>query len=107
MTDMFREGWTERIIYALSHDGEELNLSGMTVALVGKRTVRNGASDLDFQGQVGIVNAGEGTVYFDPSSGDLSVENSPYQVRWKVTDGYGKVAFFPRGAPITWDVRNP
>lgn len=107
MSDIFREGWTERIIYALSHDNEELNLSGMSVALVGQRTVRGGGSELAFLGSVGIVQAGNGTVYFDPHATDLSVEFSPYLVRWKVTDQASKVAYFPRGAPITWDVRNP
>lgn len=105
MIEPFHEGWTERIRYALTHDEDEvLDLTGMTVALVGK----DGAGTaIDFSGATGTDDATAGIAYFDPAAGDLVASGSPYRVRWKITDGDGKVAFFPREAPLVWRVTNP
>lgn len=103
-TTTFRAGWTERIIYQLSHDGTTFDISGMTVALVGKNV--NGAA-LNFGGTVGILDGPTSQVYFDPAPTDLSNVNSPYSLRWSVTDTFSKTAWFPRSAPLIWVIQNP
>lgn len=98
------EGWTERITYQLTADGATQVLSGMTVALdiFDRRNVQVAVT-----GASGIVDAATGKVYFDPNPADLVSSKSPYYVRWKVTDGSGKVAFFPNAAVTVWNVRKP
>ncbi len=104
MSEPFREAWTERIVYKLTHDGVVLNLTGLTVSLVGQD--RNGDT-VAFTGTTGVVTAAAGTVYFDAAASDLIASHSPYRLRWKVTDGSGKSAYFPRSGPIVWDVQKP
>lgn len=100
-----REGWTERIKYALTiNDGTVLDMTGFTVALVG---VDRALTALVFSGSVGIETAALGVVYFDPAVTDLSASNSPYRLRWKVTDTSGKIAYFPRTEPLTWNIETP
>lgn len=105
MPDVFREGWTERIKYQLSADGAVLNLTGLSVALVGKDNL---GIDAGFAGAVGIDTPAAGTVFFDPAPSDLVASRSPFRLRWQVTDGAGKIAYFPRadGAMI-WQVDLP
>lgn len=104
MSDIFREGWTERIKYALTVDGVALNLTGLTVALVGVSATR---ATLTFSGTTGVDDETGGKVYFDPAPTDLLAANSPYYLRWAITDGAGKTAFFPRLNPLQWDIRTP
>jgi len=102
MIDIFRAGWTERIKYDLAHDGEALVLTGLTIGL---RVYDCNGNPVTFAGTVGIANATEGTAYFDPAPTDLKSSESPYSVTWSVTDGAGKVAFFPREEDLKWTVR--
>lgn len=104
MADVFVQGWTERIKYALARDGVALDLTGLSVALVGQD--KNGNA-IAFTGSVGIDTALTGLVYFDPAVTDLVMANAPYHVRWKVTDGAGKIAYFPRADALRWDVYIP
>jgi len=98
------EGWTERIRCQLVADGSAQNLTGMTVAL--QAYSRTGTA-LTLTGTAGIVTAADGEVYFDPAAADLKATNSPMLVRWKVTDGSGKIAYFPSKGPDQWVVRLP
>jgi len=99
------EGWTERISYQLGADGSAPNLTGMIVTLV---LYRNGDYTIfPFLGTSGILTAATGIVYFDPAETDLVAANSPYSGRWKVTDGAGKISYFPNGTPEQWIVRKP
>lgn len=100
------EGWTERILYALGADGATQDLTGMTAEL--ELYTRSGAP-ITLGGTSGVLGGSEtqGKVYFDPGANDLVNANSPYSVRWKVTDGAGKVAFFPNAAAERWNVRKP
>ena len=101
----FREGWTERIRFALTiNGGTVLDVSGMTIALVGKDRLSN---DLTFTGSVGASSPTTGIVYFDPATSDLKESNGPYRLRWKVTDSNGKVAYFPNAEPMTWIIDQP
>lgn len=100
-----REGWRERIRMALTINGGTIMvLTGMTIALVGKDRYSN---DVSFSGAVGIADAAAGTVYFDPSATDLLAANSPYRLRWKVTDANSKPAFWPHDEPMFWVVESP
>lgn len=102
---IFRAGWTERIIFQLSHDGVTFDITGMTVALVGRDTLDQ---PLVFLGPVGIESPADSKVYFDPVVSDLSASNSPYYLRWSVTDSSGKTAYFPRSPkPMVWIIQNP
>lgn len=98
-----REGWTERIRYALTKDGVPLILTSMTVVLVGTDAIGTAS----FAGSVGIDDAPAGVVYLDPTATDLLASRSPYKLRWKVTDAAGKIVYFPRAEPMIWKVSNP
>ncbi len=107
MTEYLVEGWTERIVETLTTDGVAQNLTGLTVTML---LYDNTDTKITYGGTSGIVSAAAGTVYFDPASTDLLASKSPYSVRWKVTDGSGKVAYWPAGqsdAPVKWNVDKP
>lgn len=85
------EGWTERIISQVRATPPK-SFVGCTVEL---KLRTNAGALVSLGGSVNWVDATEGTVYFDPASTDLTAANSPYGVRWKVTDAANKVSFFP------------
>jgi hypothetical protein len=95
------QGWTERVKTQLFADGAAFNLTGFTVAMV---VYTENGSIFAPAGTSGVDTAATGIVYFDPSAADLMAVNSPYLVRWKVTDSGGKSAFFPNGAAEQWVV---
>lgn len=100
-----RQAWTERIRYALTiNNGTVIDLTGMTIGLVGKDRY---STDLVFAGTVGSDDPTEGIVYLDPAVTDLLAANSPYRVRWSVTDSDGKTAYFPREDPLIWKIELP
>lgn len=106
------EGWTERILDKLwkidSTTGiaSAENLTGMTVQILiyprGSTTAKTLSGS-----QYGIVTAASGEVYYDPNAGDLVASESPYKVRWKVTDSGSDIAYFPNGDAEQWIVRKP
>lgn len=101
-----REGWTQRIRYALTRNSPAvaMDLTGMTIGLVGKD---RSSADLVFTGTVGSDDLVGGIVYLDPSSSDLLAATSPYRLRWSVTDGTGKIAYFPGADPLVWNIEEP
>ncbi len=90
------EGWTQELgPFTLRIDGDPFpgGLDGFTVALV-------------LKGKTGTVvtadtradddqSANPGQVFYTPATDDLVAAESPYSMHWKVTDGNGKVVFFP------------
>jgi len=98
------EGWTERIKYTLTADGATVNLTGMSVTLLLYDVTKTLFS---YSGTSGVDTASSGIVYFDPAATDLLDANAPYYARWKVTDGAGKVSFFPNSFAEQWTVRKP
>ena len=102
-TSIFRAGWTERIIFQLTHDGEVFDLTGMTIGLTGRDTAGNVVTFTT----VGIVDAATSKVYFDPAEDDLTTDNQPLRLRWSVTDSQPRTAWFPRAAPMVWQIENP
>jgi hypothetical protein len=99
-----RQGWTERIRMALTiNGGTVINLTGMTLALVGKD---RDSTDISFAGSVGTDDAAGGIIYLDPGAADLLASRSPYRLRWSVTAN-SKTAFFPHDEPMFWIVELP
>lgn len=100
----FVEGWTTPIDYQLKKNGAPFNAAGMTVELI-----------LRDKNKVEIAEGGltawsdetQSIVRYTPSATDLTVARSPMRVHWKVTDGAGKVAFFPKGEFEEWVIHQP
>lgn len=89
------EGWTSRLTFQLEEDGVDLVGTGLTLSaldIVGSDgTAVTTTSDFGWLSQAG------GTVYYDPDGTDLRADNSPYRIRYQLTDGSGKVAWHPNG----------
>lgn len=97
-------GWTEDIDYILKADDVVVNLSGMTVAIQAKDQNGNAIS---MSGSLVIQDAAAGKVRFSPAAGDISrVQSDTYYVRWKVTDGSGKISYFPNAGAEQWTIRD-
>lgn len=109
LVENFVEGWTERILETLEASPDAstplapISLAGLTVEIVLRDC---NEALIDVSGQSGKVTETGALVYFDPEPTDLLASSSPYYVRWKITDGTGKVAFFPNlaASPIKWEV---
>ena len=98
------EGWTDPIDCILIADGSALNLTGITVAVVAYDASN---APLTLTGSVSIPSASLGQVRFSPSAGDLVNSKSPMRIRWKLTDGAGKIRYVPNAEPDRWNVRKP
>lgn len=100
------EGWTDPIDCILQADGAALNLTGLSVSLL---AWNKALSPLTVAGSVSVTSAAAGTVRYSPTSGDALIlhANSPVSVRWKLTDGSGKIRFIPNTDPDRWVVRQP
>jgi hypothetical protein len=109
MSQTFVEGWTERIRTQLLTDGTPFNLTDYDLPPANAELVLGTTSGERAHpaGKWGIDTAAAGIVYFDPHPGDLLVIHSPYSVRWKVTDSFGKAAFFPNDIAEEWIIRPP
>lgn len=90
------EGWTGALPFTCEADGEPFDLTGLSVAIVLKNadgTIVKNTSD-----GVSVTASTAGQVQYEPSTstGDLFLSaQTPYRVRFKVTDAFGKVAYFP------------
>lgn len=106
MSDLLREGWTQRIKYALTSNGAPLDLStALDVTLTGASG--RALIPVVFSGASGVEDAPSGLVFFDPDAGELLASKSPYLVRWQITDADGGISFYPRDAPLCWVVKKP
>ncbi len=103
MFDEYVAGWTAPIEYDLRHKnpqtGEEssFNAAGMTPGLVLRDKDGNVVT---FTGTVEWADAAVSRIRFNPAATDFSAAKSPYALHWKVTDGAGKVAYYPQGTPV-------
>lgn len=95
------EGWTGAIDFRLLADGTAQNLTGMTVAAVAYDRSRN---TVTLTGDCTVQSSTGGLVRLTPDSGDFLESGSPYDLRFKVTDG-GLDVFFPNEEPISVTVR--
>jgi hypothetical protein len=100
----YTAGWTAPIEHSLLHDGATFNGAGMTPAII--LTDKNGAA-VSVSGSVAWANSAVSRVRYSPAAADLVAAKSPYKMHWKVTDGAGKIAFYPQGAPIMLTVYAP
>jgi hypothetical protein len=89
------------------YDGEgaaqvAVNGTGLTISLI----LRDRAGGLvPFAGKVAWLVAASGTVRYSPAITDLKAAQSPYQARFKVTDGNSDDAYYPNAEADVWEVR--
>jgi len=96
------EGWTGPIDVQLLNDGQvpETPMDQMGVELI----LRDSTGALvDIQGAVTVLDADTWTVRYVPDANDL--KEGAYTGRFKVTDGFDQVGFFPSGIWDSWIVR--
>jgi hypothetical protein len=94
------QGETARIVLQLqevSTAGVTSNLNGSGFTVSDLLITTNEGQPLDTGGDFGWVSAAAGTVYYDPDAADFEAAHSPYRVRVKVTDGDGKIRYYPSG----------
>jgi len=104
MTISVTEGWTGPLDFILQSDGAAQDLTGMTVTLVLTGVDGTIATTT---GNVSVTDAAAGKVRYSPDATDLLSAKQPYRGRWKVTDGAGKIVFFPNGEADLWKVWAP
>jgi hypothetical protein len=90
------EGWSGALPFTLTGDGDPLNLTGLTVGIV----LKDGAGTVvkNTTAGISVTASTAGEVSWTPatSSGDVFVASkTPYKVRFKLTDGLGKVIYVP------------
>lgn len=90
------EGWTGALPFTLLADGTAVDLTGLTVQIVLKGS--DGTLVKDTTDGISVTGTTSGQVSYSPSSssGDLFVvSQTPYKVRFRVTDSQLKKVYFP------------
>jgi hypothetical protein len=90
------EGWTGALPFTLLADGSPVDLTGMTVHIVLKGA--DGTVVKDTTAGITVTGSTVGQVEYAPSSssGDLFlVTQTPYRIRFRVTDAVTKKVYFP------------
>lgn len=90
------EGWNGALPFTLNADGSAIDLTGLTVKIVLKNA--EGTLVKDTTDGITVTSATGGQVEYAPSSssGDLFVASqTPYRVRFQVTDALSKSVYFP------------
>jgi hypothetical protein len=100
----FTEGWTTPIEYQLKKNGAAFNATGMTVETI---LTDKDKVEITEVGSTAWSDAANSIVKYSPAASDLTAARSPMGIRWKVTDGAGKIAFFPQGEPEELVVHRP
>lgn len=95
------EGWSGAVDFRLLAGGSSQNLAGFTVT--GQGYNRLGVA-VDLSSDVVISSATSGLVRLTPDTEDFTADKSPYELRFKATDGSG-IVFFPSAEPIVIVVR--
>ena len=93
------EGWTTRLTFQLEDDGTAIDGTGLTVSALD--IVGNDNVAVTTTSDYGWATQASGTVYYDPDSADFVASKSPYRIRYQLTDGSGKVVWYPNGAADT------
>lgn len=96
------EGWSAPLDFKLYNDGAAQNLTSTTVTGQAFNRLKQ---PVVLTSDVSILSATEGTVRLTPDTGDFIESGSPYELRFKVTDGTGAIAFFPSDEPVLLVVR--
>ena len=97
------EGWTGALEFILKADDVAVDLTGITSVVVEAKKLDG--STITLTGTTAVSDAANGKVQFSPAAADLKEVNSPYLVRFKVTDGSSKITYFPSGEAFTWKIR--
>lgn len=89
------EGWTAALPFTLKGDGDPVDLTGLTVAVLLKDArgvyLRN-----DTTAGVSVTNATGGEIEYTPaSSSEFVARWTPYKIRFRVSDGSSDRVFFP------------
>ena len=90
------EGWTGALPFTLLADGSPVDLTGLTVHIVLKSA--DGVTVKDTTAGITVTASTAGQLEYAPSSssGDLFlVSQTPYRVRFRVTDALSKKVYFP------------
>jgi hypothetical protein len=121
------EGWTGALDFMLDADGSPEDLTGMAIVLI--MTHQDGTA-FSIQGSVAPVlpqtGTDKGKARFSPHADDLlpvaikdvtaslkvsdaagSLTYFERRGRFRVTDGGGKVVYFPSGEPDIWRIYKP
>lgn len=98
-------GETAPIVIPLFEDGAALDGTGMTVSDV-LLTGKDG-TQVDTSTKFAWSVQADGTVAYSPAAADFDAEKSPYRVRMKITDGTGKVRFYPNTGTAEIKVLSP
>jgi hypothetical protein len=96
------EGWTGPVPVTLEADGAAQNLTGLTVAA---QLYDKDGTAVTTTGDVSVTTAASGEVEWTPDAADLDADLSPYELRFKVTDGSGLDVFFPNKIAVAVVVR--
>lgn len=90
------EGWTGALPFTLLADGEPIDLTGLTVQIYLKNA--SGTTVKATSSGITVTASTSGQLEYSPatSSGDLFLAaETPYRVRFKVTDALSKFVYFP------------
>src|SRR5262245_51994312 len=90
------EGWTGALPFTLLADGAPFDLTGLTVQIVLKGA--DGVIVKDTTAGINVTGSTYGQLEYSPSSssGDLFlVSQTPYRVRFRVTDAIARKVYFP------------
>lgn len=95
------EKQTAALGFQLLEGGSPLNLTGVTVVVL----ITDNTGAVISTGTVTVTDAANGKVSWTPgSTADLVAANSPYYVRWKLTDGSGKIKYVPSALRDVWEI---
>lgn len=100
----FVSGWTAPIRYELLEGDppKGRNLTGTTVATIARDKNNN---LIALSGTTDVTTPADGIITFNPASGDIDYTKAPiYFVRFKVTDGAGKISYHPKSQPERWEI---
>jgi hypothetical protein len=96
-----RAGRTSPIFFYLQEDDEDFDATGLTLSDV-LLTTLNGQA-IDTAGKFSLDTA-TGKVTYNPAAADFHPDLAPYRISAKVTDGAGKVRFYPEDFVAQIDV---
>lgn len=95
------EGQTKPLVHQLLSNGEAVTIQDLDVVLY---LEKSDGTMVDTSGKVTNLDDGtadnRGKVQFDPDAEDFVVAGSDYSLRWQVTDGDGKIEFWPSGRSL-------
>lgn len=96
------EGWSAALPFVLYENEAVKDLAGLTVTAEALDRSKNAVT---LTGNVSLSSATGWQASLVPDTGDFPAAGSPYELRFKLVDGSGHVAFSPSGEAIIVKVR--